>query len=148
MAGAFAQATPYGNQQVLRTLQRLIEFGGDPAAAWLDVGEVMLNRTLERYDQQVDPEGRPWLDLAESTLRRKPAGLPILVLDGFMRDSFSYTADGSGMALGTNKIQAATHQFGDDSRGIPERPFLGVNDEDEERIFEVFQDHLALAMGG
>ena len=40
---------------------------------------------------------------------------------------------------------------GDATQRVPPkrvRPFLGVNDEDEERIFEVFQDHLALAMGG
>lgn len=36
-----------------------------------EIGDLLLRRTLDRFDKEVDPDGNPWVPLADSTLRRK-----------------------------------------------------------------------------
>ncbi|MPN64483.1 hypothetical protein SDC9_212258 [bioreactor metagenome] len=87
-----------------------------------------------------------------------------------MKNSIKSKADASGLAVGTNKIYAKTHQFGEDgrkitikaksSRGlifkigdrwirksqvtvqvkIPARPFLGLSEEDLIEIKNTLED--------
>ncbi len=61
---------------------------------------------------------------------------------------------GSGLAVGTNDIKAATHQFGDTRTirvknrassiriTIPPRPFLGISEADEQDIRETLEEIL------
>ena len=77
-----------------------------------------------------------------------------------LRNSIHTEYDATGMAVGTNSIYAATHQFGDPHRvirakkkkrlkfqvngqwvspkkvavNIPARPFLGISEEDDQDI--------------
>lgn len=50
-------------------------------------------------------------------------------------------------SLGTNLVYAATHHFGDERRGIPVRPFLGVTDEERSAIIRSLLDHLGEPLG-
>ena len=45
--------------------------------------------------------------------------------------------------LGAYVLQGATHQFGDEDRGIPARPFLGLSDDDRVRIEDLVVGDLA-----
>jgi phage gpG-like protein len=52
--------------------------------------------------------------------------------------------DGRRLRVGTNKVYAATHQFG---RGaIPARPFLGLSEEDVRDAVETLADHMRRAL--
>lgn len=47
----------------------------------------------------------------------------------------NYTVTGnSAVEVGTNLVYAATHQFGDEKRRIPQREFLGLSPDDEQQI--------------
>jgi phage gpG-like protein len=63
-----------------------------------------------------------------------------------MRDTLAYNTSPQSMEMGTNLIQGSTHQFGDDERGIPARPFLGVSEDDEQMIQDILQDHFEEAL--
>ncbi len=77
--------------------------------------------------------------------RKKRNADLVLVLDGFLRGGLRYQAGNQSLEFGTDDIKAATHQFGDDDRNIPERPFLGISKADELEILAILGDHLNIA---
>lgn len=58
----------------------------------------------------------------------------ILQVSGQMEDSISADYNENSAVVGTNDIRAATHQFGDPGRNIPERSFLELTDGDLNEI--------------
>ena len=75
---------------------------------------------------------------------------PLLILSGAMFESVTMVGapfnvyepmgNGRGFAWGTNIIYAATHQYGDDSRNIPEREFVYIDYETEFQIGELIEE--------
>jgi len=62
-----------------------------------------------------------------------------------LRNSIDFALDGQeAVEIGTNIEYASGHQFGEETGGggLPARPFLGFDSEDEERIREIFEDIL------
>lgn len=55
-------------QQALRKLDRL---GRDKEELFNDIGEHLINTTVDRFDDQQDPEGNTWEPLKASTIQRK-----------------------------------------------------------------------------
>ena len=49
---------------------------------------------------------------------------------------------------GTNKVYAATHQFGRADANIDPRPLLGIGRQDEDEIRDAVRDFLAGPLGG
>jgi len=145
MAGATLSTIYYDNDEAVDYLRALEKRVDDMAPVYRDIGEYMLGSTQDRFRDEEDPEGKPWEPLNDKYRRRKKKNTDkILVLDGYMRDLLAYQADSESMQLGTNRIQGATHQFGDDSRNIPERAFLGFSAEDSDEILHIVQQHLSL----
>lgn len=125
--------------QRIRTIRE--HFG--VAALTDEVGALLLRRTLERYDREVDPDGRPWVPLANTTLERRRRaggnlGKKILVQTGALRASIKLvrgalsgaiaTNTGAGVRIGVEDpeqlAKAGAHNYG---RGaVPMRKFLGV----------------------
>lgn len=114
-------------------------------------GEYMLMRTEERFDAEETPEGVPWEPLSEITVARKRKRNKIdkiLQQDGFLK-LVNYEAGHDGLELGSNRIYAAIHQFGGEagrnkSVTIPQREFLGFNDEDIKEFEETVKDFILL----
>ena len=128
-----------------RALGRLHELGDDMRPLWEDMGEELHFITRDRFDNVRGPDGERWEELLDATIERKVADNKhgkILHQDLFLRDSFSHKASGAGLEFGSNRLYAATHQYGDDSRGIPARPFLGWGAEEEAALDDVLQQHL------
>lgn len=135
------------DKEIAARLRALVNAGEDLEPAFYDIGESLLNSHHDRWDQQVDAEGNEWAALdPKYQARKKKNADKILMLDGFMHDTLAYNADSHGLELGTNSIQGATHQFGDEDRGILARPFLGISADDEQMILETLHDHFELAM--
>ena len=147
MAGAGIKIDyQYQDRHVLDALDRLIQAGNDLQPVFADIGEYLLLAHDERWARQEDPDGSPWAPLSPRYAARKKKNPDlILVLDGFLRDTLAYNATASGLEFGSNRIYAATHQFGDDSRNIPARPWLGISADDETEILDILQDHLKAA---
>lgn len=167
----------YEDRGVRQALRRLERAGGDMRTAFQAIGDYLDLSTRERFDNERGPDGRPWEPLADSTLRRgmlggvrrgkgekrrrlttkagntkagavrKLAGKKILVESGALRDTLRYRATATSLEFGTDREYGATHQFGDEERNIPARPYLGINSQDEAEILAILQHHLKQALG-
>lgn len=115
-------------------------------AALKNIGEYLVEATQGNFDAERAPSGAPWAPLKPKTLRRKRTQ-KILTESRRLRDSIVWQLEGAGeLAVGTNVIYAATHQFG---RGeIPARPFLGLSAADRDEIVEILRAHVARAWEG
>jgi phage gpG-like protein len=138
---------------------------GDLTPAMKAVGEYMLVRTRERFDDEVDPDGRRWQALTqkgvdgrtrpgtvESKQRRKTkpgrrarvraGATDILKESWLLRDTISYNTDSTSVRVGTPREYGILHQSDEPRSKIPQRKFLGVNAEDLAEINEIAVDYL------
>jgi phage virion morphogenesis protein len=115
-----------------RRLRRALrEAGRDMGDAWAEIGQLILTSVIRNFDAG----GRPqrWAPL------KHRSGKP-LIDTGRLRNSITARSDSDSAEVGTNVIYAATHQFG---RGaIPARPFLVLQDEDEDEIGRIIGRHI------
>jgi phage virion morphogenesis protein len=104
-----------------------------------EIGEIVDESVQRNFEEHRAPDGTPWAPLAESTRRQKAKRGrnpdDILIMSRILMGSLHPEAYPDRMEMGTDIIYAAIHQFGGlAGRGhsveIPERPFLGVRDED------------------
>lgn len=97
-----------------------------------EVGALIEDQTKLRIaDEKTSPEGEPWAPWSaryagtrNATNSRRHS---LLVGEGDLRDSIQNFTTGQEAVVGSNLIYAATHQFGDASRNIPARPYLGLS---------------------
>ena len=130
----------------------------DLTPAMKGVGEYMLVRTRERFDDEVDPDGRKWQALASSTIKSKQrrktkpgkrarvrAGASDVLKESFLlRDTIAYNADSTSVRVGTPQEYGIFHQSDEPRSKVPQRKFLGVNAEDLAEINEIVTDYLRL----
>ena len=137
--------------------------GIDKAGVMNAVAEGLQTSTQERFRTGTAPDGSRWTP----SMRAQTGKGNTLVDSAGLKNSIQAKADASGAAVGTNKIYAATHQFGDErtiraKQGkylkfqvgdrtvytpsvrvhIPARPFLGISDSDKEEIRELLEEVL------
>lgn len=130
----------------------------DLTPAMKSVGEYMLVRTRERFDDEVDPDGKKWQALAPSTVeskqrrKTKPGkrarvrakATDILKESFLLRDTIAYDAGSTSVRVGTPQEYGIFHQSDEPRSKIPQRKFLGVNAEDLAEINEIVTDYLRL----
>jgi phage virion morphogenesis protein len=139
--------------------------GGLIPAAMKNIGQVLVKGVRERFAQQKAPDGQPWKPLNPDYAKGK-RGTKILQEQGMrggLLGSITYVAGADSVAIGTNKVYGAIHQFGGTivprtgdalifrlgnrvvfarKVVIPARPFLGLSDADRAAILEVVGDHI------
>ncbi len=131
------------DQNVLVALSALLTAAGSLKDPFEDFGQYLLLADRERFDREESPDGSPWEPLKpEYKKRKKKNADKILVLDSYLRDSREYNADDYTFEFGSNSIYAATQHFGDDERGIPARPNIGLSDDDELELLDILTAHL------
>lgn len=107
------------------------------------VGSTVESQTRQRIEEQEGaPDGTPWPEWSEDYAATRHANHGFLLGEGDLFDSLGYVVGNDGVEIGTNLIYGATHQFGDDERGIPARPYLGLSDNDESDLETVVDDYL------
>lgn len=119
------------------------------------IAEGLRTSTVERFTEEKSPEGKQW----KTSVRAREEGGKTLTETSQLKNSIRSEVNESGLAVGTNDIRAATHQFGDERTiraknqkylafqvggkwrrvasvrvNIPARPFLGISEEDEQEI--------------
>lgn len=140
-------------------LKRLNHFSRLPIRGVLNsIAEGLRTSTVERFTEEKSPEGKSW----KPSIRAREEGGKTLTKTTQLKTSIRSEVSDSGLAVGTNDIRAATHQFGDDRTiraknkqyltfkiggqwkkvtsvkvNIPARPFLGISKEDEQDIRDV-----------
>ena len=121
------------------------------------IAEGLRTSTVERFTEEKSPEGKAW----KTSIRASEEGGKTLTKTGVLKNSIRTEVSDTGLAVGTNDIRAATHQFGGERTiraknrkyltfraggqwrrvksvrvNIPARPFLGISEEDEQEIME------------
>lgn len=131
-------------------------------------GESLLRVNQERHGKGLDPEGKPWKELAPSTLAEgKRKGGP-LNKTGRMLANFHYQVNGDTLRLGFDGgdgFKAKFHQAGSRAHvitakkakalkfggifrkrvnhpGLPARTLVGFPESDQQLIADVAEDHL------
>lgn len=137
------------------------------------IGEYLQLRTDDHFREEKDPDGRPWVPLAKSTIAQKQAAgkiTKILQRGGYLRASISYQAGPDSVQVGTPFIKGKWLQEGSKpyiirprakkalswvgangrrfSRsirhpGLAARPFLGVSKADVVEIKAIVADYLS-----
>ena len=139
-------------------IERLENRLGDLTPAMKGVGEYMLLRARERFDDEVDPSGQKWQALEPSTVRSKQRrktkpgkrarvraeATDILRESNLLRDTIAYNADSTSVRVGTPQEYGIFHQSDEPRSKIPPRKFLGVNAEDLVEIDAIVSDYLRL----
>lgn len=149
-----------GHEALLKRIKELSAI--DTGGAMRAIAEGLRTSTMERFDTTTDPEGKRW----KASIRARESAGKTLTKSARLKNSIRAEADKTGMAVGTNTIYAATHQFGAKGRvikakrakalrfkfngqwvsvkkvqvDIPARPFLGISAEDDKEIQETLDD--------
>lgn len=131
------------------------------------VGETLVDGTLERFEKEVDPEGKKWepsgrawerglarkarkaTDKRKAVKGRRETGHfgKTLQDTGRLRSSIDYAVTQDGVLVGSNVEYARIHQEGGKAgRGrkttIPARPYLGISKEDREEVEAVIAEYM------
>ncbi len=163
MTGVRIEVT--GIEAALGQLQRAIEAAANARPLFDEVGASLVVSTQMRFEREQSPEGAKW----PASLRAIVEGGRTLTDTARLQQSITHEASDTGVAVGTNLLYAAVHQFGatitaktekglvwkgaggqwfrKDSVTIPARPFIGLDDDDEEEIVAISEDWLARSAG-
>lgn len=139
-----------------RWLQRTIGSLSNPTDALREIGEVLVQSTQARFGTKKAPDGSGWAANSPVTIAIKGHGSQLRGKSKALGDLIHYELDGTkAVEIGSNMEYAAVQQFGQPKgasgswRGapipwgdIPQRPFVGVSQEDEDRITEIMADYL------
>lgn len=119
----------------------------DPHLMLLDMGEELLQSTRDRLVRGVSPDGQPFQPLSPAYQAIKPKNKGrVLIREGDLVDQLGYQVEDDALRVGTPKVYGATHQFGDDERGIPQREFLGISDTDVLELEDIARRYLGRAI--
>lgn len=146
--------------ELSRLLNRAAQTLAQPDKLFEHIGEALIDIHRTRFERQTTPDGTPWQPLADWYQAVKPKNKnKILTLDGHLGRILSYNASREGLEFGSHFPYAAIHQFGGTIRPkhakalnvggravkrviIPARPWLGLSDNDQQRILEIAKSHL------
>jgi phage virion morphogenesis protein len=154
VTGVRITITPEGAEEALAFLRDAAGRAANPRGLYDNIGAALVRSTRNRFDTGRDPQGSPW----PPSIRAIAEGGQTLVDSTRLRGSITHEASNSGVEVGTNVPYASTHQFGDiilprtvqalhffigdrevfaDSVEIPQRAFLGLDDDDEREIVAI-----------
>jgi phage virion morphogenesis protein len=155
-----------GKEAALAILAKAVSALEAPKPLFDEIGAMLGLSTQMRFEREQDPDGNPW----PASLRAQFSGGKTLTDTGRLAASITHEATDDGVAVGTNVIYAAIHQMGGTIRAktskglrfraggnggwvtkmsvdIPQRAFLGVDQDDEKAIMALSEDYLAMAFG-
>lgn len=115
----------------------------DTHSLFEEIGAELESQTRRRIAEEKEaPDGQPWPAWSPNYAASRHGGQSLLQGEGDLLDSIQYQvfADGSGVEWGSNLIYAATHQFGDAERGISQREYLGLSDDNADDIGTIIDD--------
>lgn len=117
-------------------VRRLSSLAHPPLTSLLEaIGADLESGTHKRLSvTKADSGGAPWTPWSPGYAARRPQKGGILDLDGQLVDTIAWELEQDAVSVGSPMVYAMTHQAGDPSRGIPERAFLGISDDDAKAI--------------
>jgi phage virion morphogenesis protein len=153
------------DQAARQTLRQIAQLGREPGPLLRAIGAGLAENTRDRFDRGVDPAGFAWAPLRDfyAPLKKGPGILREAGMRGGLQGSITFDVAGDAVAVGSNKVYAAIHQFGGVIKAkkapflvfrttaglafakqvtIPARPYLGLSAEDEDTILDVAETML------
>ena len=144
----------------LAGMERAAVVAAHPAPLLRQIGIALRQSTQDRFNSGTDPEGNTWKPLlpAYAAIKRGPSILVGSGMAGGLQGSITFDTGPDYVAVGSNRIYAAVHQFGAVIKPvrakalrfrlaggfvsvqqvtIPARPYLGIGPADEVEIAEL-----------
>ncbi|WP_374981161.1 phage virion morphogenesis protein [Pseudomonas solani] len=147
MTGAAVRLNLAADPRVARYLDRLAQFDLEPLLEGL--GAEVESQTRRRIqNDKASPSGEPWEGWSDAYDETRHSGQSLLQSMGPLLNSISYQVQGDSVLVGSPLIYAATHNFGNPDRGIPQREFLGVEGQDFEDLVGITEDYLEAMTNG
>ncbi|HAT05390.1 MAG TPA: phage virion morphogenesis protein [Aeromonas salmonicida] len=147
MAGSFIAISHHGVTDAFDLLAKLYQQTGDLSEPLADIGERLQLSHRDRWDAQESPEGESWAPLSEKYRARKPRHADeVLRLNDDLRDTLNYQAEPQTLYFGTPMVYGAAHQFGRPEINLPERPYLGLSEEDKQSVLETLEGYLTASI--
>ncbi|AEM20727.1 putative phage virion morphogenesis protein [Brachyspira intermedia PWS/A] len=109
------------------------------------IGTEIKTQIEERFENQRDVSGNKWQDISQKTreyYNKKGIVGSILSRTRQLRDTIESQVNNSQLLTGATKVYAAVHNFGDDSRNIPQREFLGLSSDNYADIENIINEFL------
>ena len=136
-----------GQEELLNALASALDRSDSPRDLMATIADVTESQTRERIEtEKSDPlTGEPWqawsIKYAAKALDKNP-NHKMLDDEGHLLGSLNsfYGLAGDSVEVGVISEYAATHQFGDEKRGIPQRRFVGLSRDNEQDITEILND--------
>ena len=107
------------------------------------IGTEIETQIEERFENQRDVSGNKWKDISQKTreyYNKKGIVGSILSRTRQLRDTIESQVNNSQLLTGATKVYAAVHNFGDDSRNIPQREFLGLSSDNYADIENIIDE--------
>lgn len=109
------------------------------------IGTEIETQIEERFENQRDVSGNKWKDISQKTkeyYNKKVIVGSILSRTRQLRDTIESQVNNGQLLTGATKVYAAVHNFGDDSRNIPQREFLGLSSDNYADIENIINEFL------
>ena len=132
-----------GLDKLNAALNRLAYANKDVGSILRLIGERMRRFCVDNIKiRKTQSDGTPWPPMSEATkaMRRTGGGTsaPRLLEDtGRLRTSIAYKVEGNTVYTGTNVDYARDLQFGDESKNLPAREFIWINDKTVEDLVKM-----------
>ncbi|HEY8037133.1 MAG TPA: phage virion morphogenesis protein [Methylobacter sp.] len=154
----------FNDDEIQRALQALQQATGNLRPALDDIGDVLIESTKQRFLTKTGPDGQQWKENSDVTINfvhkfdgfewMKGRDDPLIGRSGKLQDQINYNLIGTdALEVGSPMEYAAMQQFGGAKSefhhlfgDIPARPFLGVSNDDKNKIMAILNRHFASAV--
>ena len=142
----------WDDRQFQAMCSRLIDRGQNLRPLMLEINEMLLDSTRERFSTKTAPDGTAWKPLKPSTLARKKGKGSLLVFDGYLRDLLRGEVGDNFSEIRSALAYSALHQLGGTSDMAPgpaaveERPYMGLSDQDIAALLDLAGQHVDSAL--
>ena len=136
--------TIQGDEQVERLLATLLK------PQWEDlmdqVGATVSAQTVDRIaDEKKDSLGNAWEAWSAKYEKTRHGGHSLLQGNNDLLNSINHQVQGRSVEVGSHLVYAAHHQFGSEKTsgrgsGIPARPYLGISDDNRDKLEQVIAE--------
>lgn len=139
MTGARITIDLHDVDRLQARLDRIADIGfGDVLDTIGATVESQIRRRLS--DDQEAPDGSPWEAWSKGYAKTRHGSHSLLQSEGDLIGSITHNVGMDDVEIGSNLVYAGVHQFGNDDRGIPARPYIGLSAENEDEIEAVLHD--------
>lgn len=141
MTGAAISVNLLEDRRLARRMDRLAEL--DTFVLLEGIGAEVVSQTQRRIAvDKASPKGEAWPEWSAEYAETRHSGQSLLQGENHLLNSMTFQIIGDSVLVGSPLVYAATHQYGDKDRGIPQREFLGLEGADLDDVIGMVEDYL------